>query len=487
MSTLLMKYRAIILIALIMLVGGCHRSGNESDNLESKKTKYPDPVNIDLDKIRERGSLIAIVDNSSTGYFIYKGRPMGYDYDLLKLFADYLELPLEVKFTPSIDKAFEMLNNGQGDIIAYSLTVTKERKERVAFTTSHFTTRQMLVQRKPENWLELTKDDLENTLIRDQVDLLGKEVHVRKHSSYIERLNNLAQEIGGDIIVVEEPDSIETEGLIKMVAEDQIEYTIADETVAVVNASYYPSIDVKTPISFPQNIAWAVRKNSVNLLSAANAWLKRIKREPTFNVIYNKYFKSTRASVLRAKSDFSSISGKGISQYDEYLKEAADSIGWDWRLLAAQMFRESKFDPNAKSWAGAIGLMQLVPETGKRFGAKDLYNPKQNIFAASHYLQYLDGLWSKTIKDQEERIKFVLASYNVGLGHVEDARNLADKYGADPTAWNDNVEKYLQLKSHKDYFTDPIVNSGYCRGDEPVNYVRDILLYFEQYKQLINS
>ena len=482
-----MKYKAIILIVIITLFGSCHRSGTESDNLKSRKTEYPDPVNIGLDKIRARGSLIAIVDNSSTGYFIYKGRPMGYDYDLLKLFSDYLGVPLEIKLTPSIEKAFEMLNNGEGDIIAYSLTVTKERKERVAFTASHFTTRQMLVQKKPDNWFELTRDELEKSLIRDQVSLMGKQVHVRKHSSYIDRLNNLAQEIGGDIIIVEEPDSVETEALIKKVADGEIEYTIADETVAIVNASYYSSIDVKTPISFPQKIAWAVRRNSDKLLAEANKWLKQVKREPTFNVIYNKYFKSTRASTLRAKSDFSSMGGKSISQYDEYIKEAADSLGWDWRLLAAQMFRESKFDPNAKSWAGAIGLMQLVPETGRRFGARNLYNPKQNIAAAGNYLQYLDGLWSKTIKDEEERQKFVLASYNVGLGHVEDARNLAKKYGADPTEWNGNVEKYLLLKSHKEFFTDPIVTSGYCRGDEPVNYVRDILIYYEQYKQLINS
>ena len=482
-----MKYKAIILIAMITLLVSCHRSGNESDNLKSKKTQYPDPVNMDLNRIRERGSLIAIVDNSSTGYFIYKGRPMGYDYDLLKLFSDYLEVPLEIKYTPSIEQAFEMLNNGEGDIMAYSLTVTKERKGRVAFTTSHFTTRQMLVQKKPDNWFELSADNLEKSLLRNQVDLLGKQIHVRKHSAYIDRLHSLAQEIGGDIIIVEEPDSVETEALIKRVADGLINFTIADETVAVVNASYYRSIDVKTPISFPQNIAWAVRPNANELLRETNTWLKKVKREPTFNVIYNKYFKSTRASTIRAESDFSSFGGSSISQYDEYLKEAADSLGWDWKLLAAQMFRESKFDPNAKSWAGAIGLMQLVPETGRRFGARNLYNPEQNISAAGNFLQYLDGLWSKTIKDEYERKKFVLASYNVGLGHVEDARNLADKYGANPTVWDGNVEKYLLLKKTKEYFTDPIVNSGYCRGDEPVNYVRDILLYYEQYKQLIDS
>jgi membrane-bound lytic murein transglycosylase F len=481
------KCSSVLLIVLLILAFSCRRSGNESDGPDGSSKSYKDPVVFDLPQIKKRGALVAIVDNSSTGYFIYKGQPMGYEYDLLNLLSKHLNVRLEIKLTTSIDEAFQMLNNGKGDIIAYSLTVTKERKSRVAFTSSHFTTRQMLVQHKPVGWEEMTKDEIEKRLIRNQVALIGKQINVRKSSSYIERLNNLSHEIGGDIIVVEEPDSIETEGLIRKVAWSQIDYTIADETVAYVNASYFPEIDVNTPISFPQQIAWALRKNSPDLLKAVNSWIKAVKRQPTFNVIFNRYFRSPRASVKRANSEFASISGDKISIYDDELKKAAKKIDWDWRLLASQMYQESLFDLRAKSWAGAIGLMQLIPETGRRFGAKNLYDPKQNISAGTAYLKYLDRLWAKTISDGNERIKFVLASYNVGLGHVEDARNLTRKYGLDPTIWDGNVEKYLKLKSQKEYFTDPIVQSGYCRGEEPVNYVKEILVRFNQYKQLMNS
>ncbi|QSE97539.1 MltF family protein [Fulvivirga lutea] len=481
------SYAQKYLIILFLYFIGCTPSGQESDKLSSRDKSAVNPVKFDLDKIKKRGSIIAIVDNSSTGYFIYKGQPMGYEYELLKKYADEQKLRLDTRLITSIDQAFEMLNKGEGDIIAFSLTVTKERKDIVAFTDYHFTTRQVLVQKKPDNWREITKDETEDALIRNQVNLIGKQVNVRKGSAYIERLKNLSNEIGGDIIIVEEPDTVETEGIIREVSKGNVEYTVADEMVADVNAAYYPNIDVKTPISFPQQIAWAVRKNSPKLLESVNKWLKKIKKKPTFNVIYRKYYNSPRSSLLRVKSEFSSSGGGKISPYDELVKDAATKLDWDWKLIVAQMYRESRFDPKAKSWAGAYGLMQLIPETGRRYGARNMFDPEQNINAAISYMDYLDSLWAKTIDDKRVRQKFVLASYNVGLGHVEDARNLAEKYDHDPTQWEGNVAKYLRLKSNKEYFTDPIVTSGYCRGDEPVNYVRDIFNYYEQYNQLIGS
>jgi len=480
--------RCLVFMLLFAAIStSCRRGGNESRDNSAGHIDYPDPIAFDLEAIKKRGSIVAIVDNSSTGYFLYKGQPMGYEYDLLSLYAKHLGIDLKVKLTKSIDEAFRMLNEGEGDVIAYSLTVTKGRKQFVSFTENHYTTRQVLVQRKPDNWRKMTVDKINDNLIRNQVDLIGKEVHVRNSSSYIERLQNLSHEIGGDIIVLEEEDSAETEELIKRVSQGEFDYTVSDETVAMVNAAYYPNIDVKTPISFPQQISWAVRKNAPNLLASLNEWMRALKKKPTFNVIYKKYFKNNRASRKRAKSDFSSMGGEKISEYDDLIKSAADSLEWDWRLIASQIYQESRFDPKARSWAGAVGLMQLVPETGKRFGANNLLDPKQSIKAGINYLRYLDKLWAKTVKDAEERKKFVLASYNVGLGHVVDARELARKYDRDPTKWENNVAHFLLMKSKPEFFRDDIVKSGYCRGEEPVNYVRQIFNRYDQYKQLINS
>ena len=154
-----------------------------------------------------------------------------------------------------------------------------------------------------------------------------------------------------------------------------------------------------------------------------------MQRKTAYYVIYNKYFKNPKASYLRATSTYSSLNGEKISPYDELIKQAAAKLNWDWRLLASQIYQESKFDPQAESWAGAIGLMQLLPETASMYGASDVYNPKESIQAGVNYLLWLDKMWAKKVPDPKERIKFVLASFNVGQGHVLDARQLARKYG----------------------------------------------------------
>lgn len=468
----------------ILLFASCKQTVKESRD-GNKTTFEEEVVDFDLDKIKERGTLRALVDNSSTSYFIYKGQLMGYEYELLTLLANELDVDLEIIVTKSIDDAFRSLNQGEGDIIAFTLTVTKERQSRVAFTHAHYTTRQVLVQKNPDNWRSMKKHEIEKILIRNQVDLIGKEVHVRKSSSYVDRLKNLSEEIGGDIIVIEDEKDVETELMIKKVHDEEIEYTIADEDIALVNTSYYPDIDISTPISFPQQIAWAVRKNATKLLYTINNWQAKLKREPTYNVIYNKYYNSHRASKARLMSDFSSISGEKISIYDDIIKQSADSLGWDWRLLAAQIYQESAFNPTDTSWAGAIGLMQIMPETGKRYHAYNLTNPNQNIMAGMKHLKHLNYLWAKTIEDEQERLKFILASYNVGLGHVIDARDLAKKYDKDPTIWEGNVAFYLLNKSKSKFFKDPVAKSGYCRCEEPVNYVKNVLSRYEQYKQLM--
>ncbi|MEQ8425946.1 MAG: transporter substrate-binding domain-containing protein, partial [Cyclobacteriaceae bacterium] len=439
----------------------------------------------DLEQIKERGYLNALVDNNSMSYFYYKGGPMGYEYELLKQLTDHLGIELRIKVITSIEDATDMLNRGVGDVIAFPLTITSERKKIVEFTRTHFNTRQVLVQRKPDGWSE-NPHLAEKKMVRNPADLIGKKVYVKFGSSFKDRLQNLSQEIGGDIIIIEDSATSETESPIKKVADGEIDFTVTDQTIALVNAAYYPNLDVATEISLPQRIAWALRKNSPDLLTAINAWLVEIKKEGTFNVIYNRYFNSPRTSARRRKSDFSSLGGNKISEYDDLIKAKAKELDWDWRLLASMIYQESTFLPKAESWAGAKGLMQLIPSTGKYYGAKDLFDPIQNINAGVNFLKFLDRQWSKTIDDKNERIKFMLASYNVGLSHVLDARNLARKYRADPTKWEGEVEIYLSKKSDPEFYRDPVVKAGYCRCEEPVNYVEEVLQRYEEYKLYIN-
>ena len=437
-------------------------------------------------KIMEKGKLTAITGYNAYSYFIYKGEPRGFEYDLVKKLAEHFNVELELKVVNNINTMFDMLNNGEGDLIAFNLTVTKERKEKVDFTETINTTKQVLVQRKPDKWYEMTLDDIEKQMIRDPADLIGKKIVVRNSSAYIERLLNLSEEIGGDIEIVSGDPDWTIEDLIEMVADGQIDFTVSDENIAKLNAAYHRNIDVKTEISLSQRIAWAVQKDNEDFVEDVNHWLDSMKRTTDFAVIYKKYFVNRYAYKKRVSSEFFSNSGGGISKYDSTIKMYSEKIGWDWRLAASLIYQESQFDPKAKSWVGATGLMQLMKRTGKQFGADNLENPSQNLKAGFGYLSYLDNLWKETITDSLERIKFVLASYNIGQGQISDARNLAVKYNADPNKWNNNVEYYLLMKSNPKFYDDPVVNYGYANGTETVKYVKEILDRYEQYKQLIN-
>lgn len=462
-------------IALFASCTYCHDASQEEFSSFSK-------VNLDIEAIVKRGYINALVDNNSISYFIYKGQPMGYEYELLKHLADHLHVDLKIKVTSGIESAIELLNNGEGDILAFPLTINKSRRKFIAFTNPHFNTYQVLVQRKPENWQKLSAAQLNDKLIRTPTQLIGKEVHVITGTNYETRLNNLSEEIGGDIIVRKDSATTESEALIAGVAAGQIDYTIADHTMARVNAAYYDNLDVSTVLSTPQQIAWGVRQNSPALTHAINEWLAKIKKEAVFMVIYNRYFKSPRTSLLRMQSDYSSISGEKLSPYDDIIKDGAKKLNWDWLLLASVVYQESKFINRGESWAGARGLMQLMPQTAKHFGVKDLDDPHQNINAGVKYLRYLDKYWARKIPDEKQRLKFVLASYNAGLSHIIDASKLAEKNQKSPMLWEDSVEYFLLKKSDSKYYRDPEMLAGFCKCRETVNYVKDVLDRFEEYK-----
>ncbi len=429
--------------------------------------------NIDLDQIREKGKLSVITDYNSINYFIYRGQPMGFQYEMLLELADYLHIELELKANNDVNANFESLLKGDFDIIASNLTITNARRELVDFTIPHSQTSQVLVQRK-----SLKKASESIRLIRNPNELGGKTVYVRQNSVFSARLENIEEETGVDIHIIEVP--TETEQLIKMVANGEIDYTISDENVAVVNKTYYPGIDIETTISFPQNQAWAVRKGSVKLKKEIDTWLESFRKTAKYAVIYNKYFKSERSAYI-VKSDFYYPETGKICRYDDIIKAEAEKIGWDWRLVASLIYQESRFNPDITSWAGAFGIMQLMPRTAHKMGVSKQSSPEAQIRAGIRLIKKLDDRFAEEIIDKHERTKFVLASYNIGYGHVRDAINLTIKYSGNPTLWDGQVETYLLKKSEPKFYNDPVVRNGYCIGNETRNYVRDIMYRYDHY------
>jgi membrane-bound lytic murein transglycosylase F len=462
-----------VYIFFIFLIAGfiaCKDNTEQEEQVESNIPRV-----FDLDKIKESGTLRALVDNSSTSYFVYKGTPMGYEYELLSRFAEEMDLKLEVLPVKDLNSVIDSLNQVQGDIIAANLTVTKERAGQVSFSQPLLYSNQVLVQ----------KDD--DDLIETPSDLIGEKVFVRRNSSFYNRLQNLSEEVGGKIHIQEVAGNLTVEQLIKKVAEEEIEFTIADEHVAKINQAFYRDLHTKTPISLEQQIAWAVRKTSPDLLIAINEWLDEFKKTVDFRVIYLKYFGNTKLYRSRVRSKlFTSKSGQ-ISPYDEVVKTHSKEIGWDWRLLSSLMYQESQFNPNAKSWVGAYGLMQLMPETAAQYGIDSTAGPSANIHAGVKYLDWLNEEFESKVSDSIERRMFVLASYNVGLGHVYDAIRLAEKNNLNPELWNKNVAIMLKNKAKPEFYNDEVCYYGYCRGSEPYAYVKQIMNRFEHYKNMTDS
>ncbi len=456
------KLFAGLLGVLFLLLSGCANRQQTADHAEATT---------DLPAIRQRGELVALTLYSSTSYFNYRGEPMGFQYELCRQFADSLGVTLKVKVANSPEELIRKLQQGEGDLIAYNLNVTNERKDSILFCGEENLSHQVLVQRAGRNAL------------KDVTEMPGKTIHV-KPGRYQQRLENLNNELGGGILIhpVTE-DSISEEDLIEQVALGQIDYTICDNEVAKVNRTYYSNLDIRLNVSFVQRSSWAVRKDEPLLAQAANEWFKRNKTSNAYRSSAKRYFEQSKRI---AHGSILSVKKGQISRFDSLFRHYARRIDWDWRLLASLAYAESNFDPTVVSWAGARGLMQLMPRTARILGVppgkED--DPEESIKAAVVYIGRLDKSFA-SVGDKEERIKFILASYNAGEGHIKDAMALAQKYGADPTCWKDNVEKYLKLKSHERYFNDEVCKNGYFRGEETCRFVKDILQRHRLYKDKI--
>ena len=317
---------------------------------------------------------------------------------------------LDLKVAKSLSSAVAMLDSGKVDLIAYDVPITEHYLKYVVPCGPENYTSQVLVQPKVQGKAPIT----------DVTELVGRQVYVEKDSKYLRRLNNLNDELGGGIEIHEvDADSLITEDLIEMVNDGKIPPTVVDSDIAKLNRTYYPGLDIDMPVSFAQRASWAVAPDKKWLADSIDVWFAQASPQETNEELLKRFFEQSKYSPT-VRFDFS----KGyISKYDDLFKKYAPGIGWDWRLMAAQAYRESKFKPNARSWVGARGLMQIMPATARGYRTKvsQLNNPETSVKVATQLLDDLDGYLLKYVPDDKERLKFVIAAYNVGIAHVYDA------------------------------------------------------------------
>lgn len=438
-----------------------------------------EPVDRDFEEIKNSGVLRMITYYSSNTYFLNQGIEVGFEYELLREFARENDLALEVIIVGADENPFDLLNQGVGDVIAANYTVTPERRRVVNFTRPYNIVDQMIVYSTGERNRPATLEKLSET---------GIPISVRRNSSYHYRLLDLVDD-GYDVNLNIISEGMDTEATLVQVANGNIRATVADDNMFHAANRYMDGLIPGPVISKSDTIAWAIRKNAPELETRMNRYLYKHfrlsedrdepRRSTFLNILRRKYFEESRQMAEYYNPEWQYQSIGIISPYDDMVKAIAESKELDWLLITAIIAQESSFNPYSKSWAGAVGLMQIIPRFVE-VPYEELYDPLTNIQVGTQILR--EHLNHYAYLDSTNQLSFALATYNVGLGHMADARRLAIDRNRNPNEWSDVSEALLMLMQRR-YYQD--ARFGFARGIEPVRYVEEILNRYRTYETII--
>ena len=446
-------------------------------------------------RMRLPDTLRVVTLSGATTFFVYRDEPMGYQYELLRLFAEKVRRPLKLYVVHDMTEAKRLILSGEMNLCITPYAVTQSSRSELRFTGPEELSGLTLVQRRLIN-----KEDTAR-YVRDVTGLLGKTITLLSGSREEKRVERLEQQLGGKIYLrLITADTLDSEDLIDQVASGSIDYTIADQELARLAKTYYPSIDISVEVGFQQSLRWFTSPDHEGLALALDKWAEDIPSQPSFKNIYRKYFELNKSEEDEVKptpsprpvqSGHSPTIGRGertyiheggLSPFDAIFKKEAQRINWPWQLLAAIAYQESNFKPHVVGWSGARGLMGIMPRTGRIFGASkdELLDPNVSVRVAVDCIRATEKLFT-SIPDLEDRIAVTLAAYNAGPAHLQDAIRLAAKYGYSTTKWAGGIEEALRLKSEAKYYNDPVCRAGYLRGKGVTRYVDQVLSRYHGY------
>lgn len=470
----------LIPAVLLLILSSCDHDPLPvmSSSLAQKPLTAESPVERDYSDIRRDGVLRMITYYSSNTYFLNQGVEMGFEYELVKAFAEEHDLALEVVIIGPSENPYNLLNRGVGDVIAANYAITPERKEIVQFTRPYNMVNQILV-------FSNNYSQVPNSL--QEVEEKGVEISVHRNSSYFHRLTELKEVYPGLVVRPIQVDE-GTEAMLLRVAAGDAEATVADDNMYDAANRYIDGLIAGPVISEMDTISWAIRKNAAELELRMNQFMYKhfrftgdpgtFRRSEFLNVIRERYFEGSE-EVMQYLDPAWNVDVMGrLSPYDELIRVAADSSGIDWLVLTAMVAQESQFNPAAKSWAGAVGLMQVLP----RFSAFDeeaLLVPEVNIREGVRILG--EHLQHYAYMDSTNQWAFALATYNAGHGHISDARRLAMDLNKNPNEWEDVADALLRLMQRRYYQN---ARHGFARGIETVKYVSEIKNRLRTYRSV---
>jgi len=438
-----------------------------------------EPVNRDFAEISNSGVFRMITYYSSNTYFLNQGVEVGFEYELIREFTRENDLALEVVIVGPDENPFDLLNQGAGDVIAANYTITPERRQFVNFTRPYNLVNQVVVYSTEFPYQPATIEELAELQIP---------ISVRRNSSYYNRLIELRDE-GFDLNIQIIPDEMDTEAALLEVARGNLEATVADDNMFGAASRYLEGLYPGPTIAEKDTIAWAIRDNAPDLEARMNRFLykhfrftedrDRPRRSTFLNILRQRYFQESPQIAQYYNPEWQFQTLGIISPYDDLIRSVADSAGVDWLLITAMIAQESEFNPQSKSWMGAVGLMQIIPRFSN-IPYDQLYDPETNIREGVRIIK--DHLNHYSYMDHDNQWAFALATYNAGMGHVADARRLAIDQNKDPNEWENVSDALLKLMQRRYYQN---ARHGFARGIETVQYVEEIKNRYRTYEAIM--
>ena len=420
------------------------------------------PITHDLEEILQSGELKAVALEGSASYFSYKGLERGQEFYRCLSIADSLELKLRMSTSESDSAIIESLISGKADVMVSPLPVGMFGDSLLSVGPYQFT-RLMLLERGQANKAAI--DSLE--------ELKGKTIHVsQRWASSLKRSLDALSDSTIQIISVPQ-DSISEEDMVQGLFQGTIEYMAATEQTAEYSMSYYPALRAELPLSGYERLSWAVRSDKKELAERINHYLSgNLSMESPERIASSKrLYQSAKGSGV---SLIKSLRNHQVSDFDDTFKKVASEEGIEWRLLAAIAYTESSFDSTLVSRKGAVGVMQVMPGTLERYTGKQVKEATNYDIIKAAALVLKDNKKAFAKIPEEDRIHFLLAAYNSGIGHLKDAQALCEKYGRNPLKWEGNVEDFIRLKSQEAFYQDSICKFGFLNGSETVRFVKDV-------------
>ncbi len=416
-----------------------------------------------LERVKEDGVLRVITRNSPATYFQDRNGETGFEYELVQRFADDLGVKLQIETADNLDDLFNQLGQPNGPVLAAAgLVSSEQRKQQVRFSHPYLEVTPQIIYRngKPRP--------------TDAGDLVGKRILVLKGSSHPEQLAELKKQYPA--LQYEESDQVEVVDLLRMVDEGQIDLTLVDSNEVAMNQVYFPNVRVAFDLGDGRDQRWAVAAGEDNsLLNEINEFIDKVHKNGTLQRLKDRYYGHVDVLGYVGAYTFAQHLQQRLPRYENHFKTSAKKEQVDWRLLAAIGYQESMWQAEVTSKTGVRGLMMLTQRTAQAMGVSNRLDPRQSIEGGAKYFMHVKKELDDDI-EEPDRTWFALAAYNVGSGHLDDARKLAKREGLNPNKWLD-VKKMLPRLSQKQWYSK--TRYGYARGGEPVHFVANIRRYYD--------